>query len=180
VWIADHEFSALMGLPGWHLALFAHLIVRSNFKTGHGRTGHGELINALTPDQPERGPRLWAPTKRDIRRALASLEAARLVELDKLASEQVQALVFHVAPRERRGVASEKRASKLAPPSYEGKQGTTRPGIRPPLSTEKPYSPTPQTDGQLSTGPEAVRARLVAVAQAVAARGVRSRAPKGA
>jgi len=181
LWIDAHEFAAMAGLPAWHVALFCHLVCRSNFKTGSGRTGYGELINALTPDQPERGPRLWAPTRRDVQRALDRLEVLRLVACDTLSSEQLQCLVFHVAPRVRRGVPAGKQVQELARGSAEGKEGKTRAGTRDGLPTVNLY-PLPPVDRNLSTGtrPVHVTQRLEAVKAAVAARGAIKRAPKGA
>ena len=178
VWLWPHELQAVFGLPGWFLALLVHLVARSNFKTGAGRTGYGELINALTPDQPERGPRLWAPSRLDVQRALRRLEALRIVAVDKLFSEQVQSINFLVSPRQRRGVSRRKLEPEFDTGSTEVKRPKRDTGIRHGLSTEI-LNPRPLTTAQLSTGEGRARARQV-LDGLRAARGEESGAPKGA
>lgn len=180
LWLWPDELAALVGLPAWHLALFAHLVLRSDFGSGHGRTGYGELINALTPDQPERGPRLWAPSRDDCKAALRRLEALRLVALDRGHSERVQALVFHVQPRTRRGVPAPKLPPKLSPGPHEGETGKLTPGTGPGLPALNTY-PLPPVDKKLSTaaGPsDADRQRMREVRARIG--GGRKRAPQGA
>ena len=72
--ITDREWRALDGLEAWTVKLWAFLILASDFKSGQGRTGYGELITAMTPDQPERGPRLWTPSRADIKTTLRRFE----------------------------------------------------------------------------------------------------------
>lgn len=180
LWFHQHEIDVLLGRPAWWVALWMHLVLRSDFRTGRGVTGAGELINALTPDQPERGPRLWAPSDRDIRRALAAFEAARILSRDGIASGQRQAVVFLVAPRVGRGVPEKKRAAKLAGGATREKAGNSPPNS--PTLPALNSSPYPLVDNQLSTaaaGPsDADRQRMLEVRARLA--GGRKRAPKGA
>ncbi len=177
VWLWPHELQALMGLPAWCMAMFVHLVVRTDFKSGAGRTGYGELINALTPDQPERGPRLWAPSRDDIKAGMRRLEALRIVAVDRLRSEQLQTINFLLAPRQRRGVPNGKLPPKLSPGSVEGKEPKLSPGTPPALSTEI-LNPLPLSASKLSTGEGRAAAQQV-LAKMGAARG-KARAPKGA
>ena len=154
LWLHEEELAALLGLPAWYVALFVHLARLCNFETGAGRTGYGELINLLTPDQPERGPRLWAPARQDVKRALRRLETLRLVAVDHLHSEQVQTINFLLSPRSRRGVPAGKLDPELDPGSHEGKRSKLDPGTRPGLSTGNTY-PLPPVDNELSTGARA-------------------------
>lgn len=178
--LREEELNAMAGLPAWYWGLLVHLVLRTDFRSGHGRTGYGELINALTPDQPERGPRLWAPSRDDLKAALRRLEALRILAVDRLHSERVQAVVFHMSPRERRGVATKKLPPKLSPGSHEGERVKRSPGIDPGLPRMNSY-PLPPVDKKLSTaaGPsDADRQRMHEVRAKLA--GGRKRAPKGA
>lgn len=179
VWLHPHELAALAGLPAWCIALLVALIKRSNYKTGTGRTGYGELINALTPDQPERGPRLWAPSRDDIKGQLARFCALRILSIDRVRSEQLQSLNFEVCPRVAQRVPKPKRPPELSPGSTEGKAPELPPGIVPGLTAVNQYnaSATPPVDN-LPEGPSPeLRARLAAVGKRA---GGRTRAPKGA
>ncbi len=181
VWITEEETAALVGLPAWYWGLWVQLLLRSNFKTGAGTTGYGELINALTPDQPERGPRLWAPSRDDVKTALRRLEALRLMAVDAMRSEQLQRIEFLLRPRVASGVSAEKLPRELSPGSHLGKRSKLTPGKGPGLSAVNTLSPTP-CGQQLSTGAapsEAVRQKLEEVTQRVRGGG-RTRAPKGA
>lgn len=177
VWLWPHELAALAGLPAWFVALFVALVLRADFRTGAGRTGYGELINALTPDQPARGPRLWAPTRDDVKAALRRLESLRILAVDRLHSEQVQSINFLLSPRQRRGVASGKLPPKLSPGSTEGRTPKLPPGTLPGLSAFN-SSPTP-CEQEVIHNAEAVRAKLQQTRDKLAAGG-RTRAPKGA
>jgi hypothetical protein len=181
VWLWPHELAALAGLPAWYVALFVALLQRADFKTGRGRTGYGELVNALTPDQPERGPRLAAPSTQDCKRAMRRLEALRIVAVDKLRSEQIKAVEFLVGPRVAQRVPKGKPDRQPDPTRQEGKPPKLDPTTRPGLATLKPSS-LPSTAPELSTGAaptDAVREKLAAVTKRVRAGG-RTRAPEGA
>lgn len=177
-WIHPHELAALAGLPAWCIALLVALIKRSNYKTGAGRTGYGELINALTPDQPERGPRLWAPSRDDLRAQLARLCALRILTIDRMRSEQLQCLIFEVCPRVAQRVPAAKLPPELSPGSTEVKPPKLSPGIDPGLTAVKQYnaSATPVDNFSAAPTPE-IRQRLAKVRSAA---GGRTRAPEGA
>jgi hypothetical protein len=181
VWLWPDELAALAGLPAWFVALFVALLQRADFKTGAGRTGYGELANCLTPDQPERGPRLWAPSRDDIKAALRRLESLRVLAVDKLRSEQLQTINFLVRPRVAQRVPAGKLPRQLPPGSTEGKGAKLPPVTPPALSALNTYPPTSQAP-KLSTARTAeVRAKLAQVRDAIdGARGGRNRAPKGA
>ncbi len=178
VWLHPHELAALAGLPAWCIALLVALIKRSNYKTGAGRTGYGELINALTPDQPERGPRLWAPSRDDIKAQLARLCALRILTLDRMRSEQLQCLIFELCPRVAQRVPTAKLPPELSPGPTEGKAPELSPGIVPGLTAVKQYNASASPVDNFPTAPPPeIRARL---AKARSAAGGRTRAPKGA
>ena len=164
-----HEVRALFGLPLWMFALFAHLVLRSNFKTGACRTSYGELINAGTPDQPERGPRLWAPSRDDVKAAIRRFEQLRLLALDRLRSEQSQTINFLVSPRMRRGVTNGKHPRELSPGSHLGEKPKLTPGTLPALPREN-LNPLPLSTDELSTGQGRAKARAVLQAPTVAGR----------
>ncbi len=145
-----HEWDALNGLPAWATRLFLVLVSCADFKTGNGRTGYSELINRLTPDQPERGPRLWAPTRDDVKAMLQRFEKLLIVARDKNASEARGAIVFHVAPRGREAAPAKKLPPKLSPGSTEGEGPKLSPET-PPVLSEKNSYPLPPEAPKLST-----------------------------
>ena len=178
VWLHPHELAALAGLPAWCIALLVALIKRSNYKTGAGRTGYGELINALAPDQPERGPRLWAPSRDDMRAQLTRFAALRILTLDRMRSEQLQCLIFEVCPRVTQRVPAAKLPPELSPGPYEGETPKLSPGIDPGLSVERTYNARAEPVDNFTTAPSPeIRKRLAKVQSAA---GGRTRAPKGA
>ena len=180
--ITDDEWHRLDGLEAWTTKLFAVLIRCSDFKSGHGRTGYGELIASLTPDQPASGPRLWVPSRDDVKKALLRFEALDLVAVDRVASEKRKALFFHVLPRTRKAAPARKLPPELSPTSHEGKQGELTPRTLPGDSENKSLktaSATDPVDNSVST--VQALAKLKRVSQAIAARGTPlNRAPKGA
>lgn len=157
VWLWPHELDALMRAPAWHLALLVHLVARSDFRTGSGRTSWGELVNALTPDQPERGPRLWAPSTMDVRRAVESMARACILVVDRARNVREEAVFFELAPRTGRGVARPKLDRELDRVPTEGKPAETRQGSRTGLPagnsirarTPVDNSPTPEVVARL-------------------------------
>jgi hypothetical protein len=151
VMLFRHERHALRGLPCWYQTLMLELVARSDFKKGHGTTGYGELVNALTPDQPERGPRLWAPSRDEVKAAVRRLEQLRIVAVDRLRSEQLKCLHFLVAPRVKQRVPAGKLPPELHPTSTQGKEPKLHPRTPPGLSTEI-LTPLPLTEAKLSTG----------------------------
>ena len=176
-WLHPHELAALIGLPAWMLGLFVHLVLRSDFKSGAGRTGYGELINACTPDQPARGPRLWAPSRDEVKDGLRRFEALRIFGLDRLRSEQLQSINFLLAPRTGRGVPSGKLPRELSPGPHEGKKPKLTPGTRPGLSAANTSLPTLPAAEVVHSPPAAVKAKLEAVADRLR-RGSSVRAPR--
>lgn len=179
--ITDDEWRRLDGLEAWTVKLFCLLLVCSDFKTGHGRTGYGELITGLTPDQPPSGPRLWAPSRNDVKKALYAFERAGLVVVDRVASELRKALFFHVPPRTRKDTPARKQNPELNPTSTEVKQVEFDPTTAPGDSEKNSLKPRAQrpVDNSTSTPPAATRERLRQVRSGIAARGD-NRAPKGA
>ena len=135
--ITDDEWRLLGGLEAWTLKLFALLIVCSDFKTGKGRTGYDELITGMTPDQPAAGPRLWAPSRMDVKRALYRFEALGLASLDRDANKPARALFFEVLPRTGASMPARKLDRKLDPHFSQVKQGELDPQTRPSLSENK-------------------------------------------
>lgn len=173
-----HELAALSGLPAWCIALLVALIKTSNFRTGAGRTGYGELINALTPDQPGRGPRLWAPSRDDIKKHLARFEAMRILCIDSKRSKQFRCVFFDVCPRVTLRVPAGKLPLQLSPTSHEGKTPKLSPLTLPTLTAVKKFnageSPVDNLPAVLT--PE-IRERIAKVRGAA---GGRNRAPEGA
>ncbi len=148
--VTDHEWRQLGGLEAWVTRLFLVLLACSDFRTGHGRTGYGELITSLTPDQPERGPRLWAPSRDDVKASIRKLEALLLVAVDKTASDRRKAIFFHVPPRTRASMPARKLPPELAPSVSQEKRAKLPPST-PPLVSEKNSYPLPLVDNKLST-----------------------------
>jgi len=136
--ITADEDARLDGLEAWVYKLFRCLVKFSDFQTGHGRTGYGELITALTPDQPAAGPRLWAPTRDDIKKALRALEGLGLASFDRIKSEKAKALFFYVQPRTRTGAPARKLPPELPPTSTEVEQAELTPRTAPGDSENKP------------------------------------------
>lgn len=180
--ITADEWDRLDGLEAWTVKLFALLIRYSDFKTGHGRTGYGELITALTPDQPASGPRLWAPSRDDVKKALRRFEALDLVAIDKTASELRKALFFHVLPRTRTSTPARKLPPELTPTAHEVKQAELTPRTAPGESEknskkrvrETPVHNTPAVVAQ-------AQEKLKRISAEIGARGTPlKRAPEGA
>lgn len=173
--ITADEWARLDGLEAWTLKLFSLLIRCSDFRTGHGRTGYGELITSLTPDQPPSGPRLWAPSRDDVKKALRRFEDLDLVAVDRIASEKRKALFFHVLPRTRKAAPARKLPPELTPTSTEGEQGELTPRTLPgdsenkSLKTARAETPVDNSPGALPS--PVLKARLRAVRGAIAARG---------
>lgn len=176
--VTADEDARLGGLEAWIYKLFTRLVMWSDFRTGHGRTGYGELITALTPDQPERGPRLWAPSRDDVHKALRRLEAAGLVAFDRVKSEKAKALFFHVPPRTRTGAPAGKLPPELSPTSTEVKGPKLPPLTAPGDSEKKPHTACASRPVDNSPDPGKIAAARAA-RQRIAARG-ETRAPKGA
>lgn len=120
--VLEHEWNALWGLPAWATRLFMVLTACSDFKRGHGRTSYGELLNALTPDQPERGPRLESPTLKQVRSMLDRFERLLILARDRSRNEDQQALFFHVSPRAWKSAPTGKQGRDQGRGSTEGKQ----------------------------------------------------------
>lgn len=176
--VTADEDTRLDGFEAWFYKLFVCLVKWSDFRTGHGRTGYGELVTALTPDQPERGPRLWAPSRDDVRQAIKRLEAAGLVAIDRVKSEKAKALFFHVQPRTRNSAPARKLPPELPPTSTEGEAAKLPPST-PPGDSEK-NSQTVRASQPVDNRPDAGKiAAARAARQRIAARG-ETRAPKGA
>ena len=180
--ITADEWHRLDGLEAWTLKLFAVLIRCSDFKTGHGRTGYGELIASLTPDQPPSGPRLWAPSRDDVKKALLRFEALDLVAVDRIASEKRKALFFHVLPRTRKAAPARKLPPELSPTSYEGEQAEltprTLPGDSENKSLKTAHAKRPVDNSLPTPAPAGLKARI---RQVIAGAGhPLTRAPKGA
>lgn len=187
--ISRDERDRLRGLGCLALGLFVALLERSNYRSGRGVTGWGELVNALTPDQPERGARLPAPTRHQLEHMLRKLEALGLVARDKGANEQRGKLFFQLAPRTGLSAPAEQsqrvrqRVQQAAKPLKTG-----LPAHRHPRSSEGPSEvlqenslpPTP-VGSKLSTGrPITVPSRWVREArEKLKARGGREVAPPG-
>lgn len=169
--ITADEWARLDGLEAWTVKLFALLIRFSDFNTGHGRTGYGELITALTPDQPAAGPRLWAPSRDDLKKALRRFEDLGLVALDKVASEKRKALFFHVLPRTRKGTPAKKLPPELPPTSTEGEPAELTPRIDPGESEKNSKNRACESPVDNSTRPQAIAAARAARARIAAARG---------
>lgn len=180
--ITADEWARLDGLEAWTVKLFALLIRYSDFKTGHGRTGYGELITALTPDQPAAGPRLWAPSRDDVKKALRRFEALELVATDKTASELRKALFFHVQPRTRTSMPARKLPPELTPTPYEVKQSELTPRIVPGESEKNSKNRAREAPVDNSHGePAAAREKLKRISAEIGARGTPlKRAPEGA
>ena len=137
VMVTADEDRRLCGLEAWTYRLFRTLLMCSDFSTGYGRTGYGELIQSLTPDQPAAGPRLWGPSRDDVKKALRALESLDLVAIDKTKSEKAKALFFHVQPRTRTGAPARKLPPELTPTSVEVKQAELTPRTPPGDSENK-------------------------------------------
>lgn len=180
--ITADEWGRLDGLEAWTVKLFALLIWYSDFKSGHGRTGYGELITALTPDQPASGPRLWAPSRDDVKKALRRFEALDLVAFDKTASEKRKALFFHVLPRTRKAAPASKLPPELTPTSYEVKQPELTPRIAPGDSEKNSKNRARETPVHNSPSVVAdAQEKLKRISAEIGARGTPlKRAPEGA
>jgi hypothetical protein len=169
--ITEDELHRLAGLEAWTFKLFGLLVMFSDFKTGHGRTGYGELIHGLTPDQPERGPRLWVPTRDDVKTAIRRFEGLGLVAVDKTASEKRKAIFFHLPPRTREATSARKLPRQLPPTAVEVKKAKLHPTTDPGESEKNSY-PLPPAEPELSTVPPAqAREKLRRISQQIAARG---------
>jgi hypothetical protein len=161
-----HEWDALWGLPAWATRLFLCLVAFGDFKAGTVRTSYGELLNALQPDQPERGKRLASVTLQQLRDMLRTFEKLLILGRDKARNEEQQALFFQVAPRTQKVAPAEKlnreqnRARKAKQPDLTGQTqtGTPEQNTEENRSSKKNFynSPTPQT-GELSTDGEPER-----------------------
>jgi hypothetical protein len=85
--------------------VYEELVGLSNFKTGHvyrgsdPRVSYAALIALLTPDQAPTGPRLAAPTLKQVRTAIDELEVAGLVGRVRAANEAHRSLFLEVPSR---------------------------------------------------------------------------------
>ena len=163
--VTADEDRRLCGLEAWTYRLFRTLLMCSDFGTGYGRTGYGELIQSLTPDQPAAGPRLWVPKRDDVKKALRALESLDLVAIDKTKSEKAKALFFHVLPRTRIGAPARKLPPELTPTPVEVKQAEFTPRT-PPGDSENKSLKTARTEpvdnSARLAGLRALRAKLAA------------------
>lgn len=182
VWLWPHELRALVGLPAWHLALFVHLVARSTFKTGQGVTCWGELVNALTPDQPARGPRLWAPSTREVRDAAAGLHRLCIAVFDSRRGVEEQAVFFEVAPRTGRGVSDGKLRRDLRRGSNEEKTAETPQGSPTGLSAGNSNNARDPVDKSPvdNVDPEVMARMKLLQSKLAGSSGGIKRAPKGA
>lgn len=164
LYITSDERRRLRGLEAWTFLLFAELVCFSDFKTGHGRTGYGELIARLSPDQPPSGPRLWAPSRDDVKKALRRFEDLDLVAVDRIASEKRKALFFHVLPRTRTATPARKLPPELTPTSTEGEHGEltprTTPGDSENNSLKTARAKSPVDNSRPTTAPPGLKARV--------------------
>lgn len=182
VLVTADEDRRLCGLEAWTYRLFRTLLMCSDFSTGHGCTGYGELIQSLTPDQPAAGPRLWVPSRDAVKKALRALESLDLVAVDKVKSEKAKALFFHVQPRTRKGAPAKKLPPELTPTFSEVKQAEFTPRTHPGDSENKSLKTARTTQPvDNSAGAAAARDELRRISAAISARGNTSaRAPEGA
>jgi len=123
----EHEWAALDGMPAWVTRLFLLLVRCADFKTGHGETGYPWLAGALTPMQPARGPRLFAPSTQDVKRQVLELEQLRIVARDKRHSDATKTLFFSIAPRFAQARPQKNSTPKLDPHLKAAKRATARP-----------------------------------------------------
>lgn len=94
-----HELDVLDSLPLWMTRLFLALVRCSNFKTGIGSTSFAQLALMLTPLQPVRGPRHFAPNEQAIKKGVLVFEDRLIVARDKARSDQEKVLFFAVCDR---------------------------------------------------------------------------------
>lgn len=160
--ITPDEARTLFTLPCWALRLFCALIHCADFRTGNGQAGYPELINLLTPDQPERGRRHDVPTRDEIKHMLRRFADVGLIARDRAASEARGNIIFHIQPRTWDIASSEIAARKLARGAKAKKsvsigaksapKGKIRPDTRPHLQEEEQFTPYPCEQPVLSTG----------------------------
>lgn len=146
--IHDYEARVLDAMDAWICRLFMVLVRCTDYRTGKGSTGYAELVRRCTPLQPARGPRLWAPSLREVKDAVRALEARGLVRRDHAHSTAAGVLLFELDPR----VASVRPRRKLRPltptpltpgESVETPTPNSDPSFKRPLSIKK--------EGDLST-----------------------------
>lgn len=160
--VTPDEADKLYRLPLWAFRLFTSLILCADFKSGHGQTGYPELLSLLTPDQPERGPRHWVPSRDDVKNMLRRFVECGLIARDKAASEARGNIIFHMQPRVWQSVSSEIATRKLTRGSSaqnadeqrpkRARKGKTYPETYPHLQDPSSLTPYPLKPGNLSTG----------------------------
>lgn len=160
--VTPDEADKLYRLPLWAFRLFTSLILCADFKTGHGQTGYPELLSLLTPDQPERGPRHWVPSRDDVKNMLRRFVDSGLVARDKAASEARGNIIFHIQPRVWESVSSEIATRKLTRGASaqntdehrakRQRRGKTYPETYPHLQDSSSFNSLPSNVDNLSTG----------------------------
>lgn len=160
--VTPDEADKLYRFPLWAFRLFTSLILCADFKTGHGQTGYPELLSLLTPDQPERGPRHWVPSRDDVKNMLRRFVESGLMARDKTASEARGNIIFHIQPRVWQSVSSEIATRKLTRGASaqnadeqrpkRTRRGKTYPETYPHLQDSFSYNSLPSNVDNLSTG----------------------------
>lgn len=95
----EHETDVLDTLPLWMDRLFRMLVRVSDYSSGAGSVAFAQLVLWLTPLQPRRGPRHYAPNLRAIKDAVRGFEQRQLLRRDKALSQGEGLLFFMVSPR---------------------------------------------------------------------------------
>lgn len=175
------ELMALRKLQWLARALFMELLALADHTTGAGRTSWAVLSALLDFDAAPQANTVARPTVKRLRTAMAELESAGLVRLDRLKNEKTQALIFRVksragisSPKDMRG--REQGREKEPRPPREKATKTANAGqdagqrVQEPISY--PLSPS------LSTG--AGREKAMHVLAAMKPPRGRTRAPQGA
>lgn len=160
--VTPDEADKLYRFPLWAFRLFTSLILCADFKTGHGQTGYPELLSLLTPDQPERGPRHWVPSRDDVKNMLRRFVESGLMARDKAASEARGNIIFHIQPRVWQSVSSEIATRKLTRGASaqnadeqrpkRARRGKTYPETCPHLQDSSSFNSLPSNVDNLSTG----------------------------
>lgn len=184
----EHELDALAALPLWFASLFTALLRCADHATGAGSTNYRALTARLQPIQPRTGPRLFAPDEQAVKKAVRKLEERRLLRRDKLHSQDSRCLFFVVDPRyaKSRPDAELEPLTRTPTKHRRASNGAAcsqmAPGTRPPNSNPSSVIVSYHSkEAELSTGREAINQRLrETVDQMRGARGVETRAPKGA
>lgn len=138
-----HEWVALEQLAGWATRLFMTLLWFADHKTGLGQVTYPLLAAHLTPAQPARGPRLYAPDTQAVRRMVREIEGLGILSRDIKHSDSNTALFFGVLPRYEQARPKQNLTPKLDPRSDRAERAAARavealaakldPQTRPPL-----------------------------------------------